>query len=87
MHAEIIAATGDSTGSSTGYGSVNADAYITADLQGSRLPHRGPREPQQMVRESLVRITLPANRASSYARRICESPCGTRGRSPRGLLR
>lgn len=35
---EIIAATGDWTGSWTGYGEVNVDRYITADLQGGRLP-------------------------------------------------
>lgn len=35
---EIIAATGDRTGSWTGYGEVDADYYITADLQGGRLP-------------------------------------------------
>ena len=35
---EIIAATGDRTGSWTGYGEVSADYYITADLQGGRLP-------------------------------------------------
>jgi hypothetical protein len=35
---EIIASTGDWTGSWTGYGEVNADRYITADLQGGRLP-------------------------------------------------
>ncbi|MGQ9730433.1 MAG: hypothetical protein ACUVX8_04095 [Candidatus Zipacnadales bacterium] len=35
---EIIAATGDWTGSWTGYGEVNPDYYITADLQGGRLP-------------------------------------------------
>ena len=35
---EIIAGTGDWTGSWTGYGEVNADKYITADLQGGRLP-------------------------------------------------
>jgi len=35
---EIIAATGDWTGSWTGYGEVNVDTYITADLQGGRLP-------------------------------------------------
>lgn len=35
---EIIASTGDWTGSWTGYGEVNADKYITADLQGGRLP-------------------------------------------------
>jgi hypothetical protein len=35
---EIIAATGDWTGSWTGYGEVNVDKYITADLQGGRLP-------------------------------------------------
>jgi hypothetical protein len=35
---EIIAATGDWTGSWTGYGEVDADRYVTADLQGGRLP-------------------------------------------------
>ena len=35
---EIIASTGDWTGSWTGYGEVNVDYYITADLQGGRLP-------------------------------------------------
>ena len=35
---EIIASTGDWTGSWTGYGEVNADKYITADLQDGRLP-------------------------------------------------
>lgn len=35
---EIIASTGDWTGSWTGYGEVDADRYITADLQGGRLP-------------------------------------------------
>ncbi len=35
---EIIASTGDWTGSWTGYGEVNVDKYITADLQGGRLP-------------------------------------------------
>jgi len=35
---EIIAATGDSTGSWTGYGEVSVDKYITADLQDGRLP-------------------------------------------------
>lgn len=35
---EIIAATGDWTGSWTGYGEVNVDKYITVDLQGGRLP-------------------------------------------------
>ncbi|MFQ5809678.1 MAG: hypothetical protein ACE5JM_08690 [Armatimonadota bacterium] len=35
---EIIASTGDWTGSWTGYGEVNADKYITADLRGGRLP-------------------------------------------------
>lgn len=35
---EIIACTGDWTGSWTGYGEVNVDKYITADLQGGRLP-------------------------------------------------
>ncbi len=35
---EIIASTGDWTGSWTGYGEVNVDKYITADLDGGRLP-------------------------------------------------
>ena len=35
---EIIASTGDWTGSWTGYGEVNVDKYISADLQGGRLP-------------------------------------------------
>ncbi|MBT3377437.1 MAG: hypothetical protein HN742_34460 [Lentisphaerae bacterium] len=35
---EIIACTGDWTGSWTGYGEVDADRYITADLEGGRLP-------------------------------------------------
>jgi hypothetical protein len=35
---EIIASTGDWTGSWTGYGEVSVDRYITADLQGGRLP-------------------------------------------------
>jgi len=35
---EIIAATGDRTGSWTGYDEVSVDYYITADLQGGRLP-------------------------------------------------
>jgi hypothetical protein len=35
---EIIACVGDYTGSWTGYGEVNAEKYITADLQGGRLP-------------------------------------------------
>jgi hypothetical protein len=35
---EIIASTGDWTGSWTGYGEVSVDKYITADLQGGRLP-------------------------------------------------
>jgi hypothetical protein len=35
---EIIASTGDWTGSWTGYGEVDADHYITADLAGGRLP-------------------------------------------------
>ncbi len=35
---EVIACTGDWTGSWTGYGEVNPDKYITADLQGGRLP-------------------------------------------------
>jgi len=35
---EIIASTGDWTGSWTGYGEVDIDRYITADLQGGRLP-------------------------------------------------
>ncbi|MGA1196005.1 MAG: hypothetical protein ACO36I_05845 [Candidatus Latescibacterota bacterium] len=35
---EIIASTGDKTGSWTGYGEVDPNYYITADLQGGRLP-------------------------------------------------
>ncbi len=35
---EIIASTGDWTGSWTGYGEVDPNKYITADLQGGRLP-------------------------------------------------
>ncbi|MCK5804122.1 MAG: hypothetical protein KAI66_14900, partial [Lentisphaeria bacterium] len=35
---EIIAGIGDWTGSWTGYGEVNPDRYITADLEGGRLP-------------------------------------------------
>ena len=35
---EIIAGTNDWTGSWTGYGEVSVDRYITADLQGGRLP-------------------------------------------------
>jgi len=35
---EIIASTGDWTGSWTGYGEVNADRYIEEDLEGGRLP-------------------------------------------------
>jgi hypothetical protein len=35
---EIIAGTGDWTGNWTGYGEVSVDKYITADLQGGRLP-------------------------------------------------
>jgi hypothetical protein len=35
---EIIACTNDYTGSWTGYGEVNADYYITEDLNGGRLP-------------------------------------------------
>ena len=35
---EIIPCAGDWTGSWTGYGEVNVDRYITADLQGGRLP-------------------------------------------------
>ena len=35
---EVIASTGDWTGSWTGYGEVNVDKYISADLQGGRLP-------------------------------------------------
>lgn len=35
---EVIACTEDYTGSWTGYGRVDADYYITADLQGGRLP-------------------------------------------------
>jgi len=34
---EIIASTGDYTGSWTGYGEANADYYLTADLQGGRI--------------------------------------------------
>jgi hypothetical protein len=34
---EIIASTGDWTGSWTGYGEVDADRYLTADLQGGRV--------------------------------------------------
>ena len=34
---EIIASTGDWTGSWTGYGEIDADRYITGDLQGGRL--------------------------------------------------
>lgn len=34
---EIIASTGDQTGSWTGYGEVSPDYYITSDLQGGRL--------------------------------------------------
>ena len=34
---EVIAATGDWTGSWTGYGEVDADRYITADLESGRL--------------------------------------------------
>lgn len=34
---EIIASTGDWTGSWTGYGEVNADKYLTTDLQGGRV--------------------------------------------------
>src|SRR5262249_40555544 len=36
--AEIIACTDDWTGSWTGYNPVDPDYYITADLQGGRLP-------------------------------------------------
>lgn len=36
---EIIASTGDYTGSWTGYDQVNADYYITSDLQGGQLPY------------------------------------------------
>jgi len=35
---EIIASTGDWTGSWTGYGQVDADKYISADLAGGRVP-------------------------------------------------
>lgn len=35
---EVVACTGDWTGSWTGYGETNVDKYITADLQGGRLP-------------------------------------------------
>ena len=35
---EVIACTGDWTGSWTGYGEVNPNKYITSDLQGGRLP-------------------------------------------------
>lgn len=35
---EILASTGDWTGSWTGYDEFSADNYITADLQGGRLP-------------------------------------------------
>ena len=35
---EIVAGTSDWTGSWTGYGEVNVDKYITADLLGGRLP-------------------------------------------------
>lgn len=35
---EVIAATGDKTGSWTGYGEVDADYYIASDLRGGRLP-------------------------------------------------
>ena len=35
---EIIASTGDWTGSWTGYGEVDPDKYITPDLEGGRLP-------------------------------------------------
>ena len=35
---EIIASTGDWTGSWTGYGEVSADWYISEDLEGGRLP-------------------------------------------------
>ena len=35
---EVIACTGDWTGSWTGYGEVNPNRYITSDLQGGRLP-------------------------------------------------
>ena len=35
---EIIACVGDYTGSWTGHGEVNVNKYITADLQGGRLP-------------------------------------------------
>lgn len=36
--AQLMSSTGDWTGSWTGYGEVNADKYITADLRGGRLP-------------------------------------------------
>ena len=35
---EAIACVGDHTGSWTGYGEVDPDRYVTADLQGGRLP-------------------------------------------------
>jgi hypothetical protein len=35
---EIIACAGDWTGSWTGYGEVSVDKYITADLEGGRMP-------------------------------------------------
>jgi len=35
---EIIASTHDRTGSWTGYGEADADYYLTADLQGGRIP-------------------------------------------------
>lgn len=35
---EVFASTGDWTGSWTGYGQVNPDHYITADLLGGRMP-------------------------------------------------
>ena len=35
---EVIACSGDWTGSWTGYGEVNPNKYITSDLQGGRLP-------------------------------------------------
>ena len=35
---EVIAGTGDWTGNWTGYGEVSVDRYITADLEGGRLP-------------------------------------------------
>ncbi len=35
---EVMAATGDRTGSWTGYGDVDVDYYICSDLQGGRMP-------------------------------------------------